>query len=238
MPISPDDIWLKLEPELAVESGHGSGSVPILKPQVIWLAAQAATYENGRALDIGFGCGFSAVSMALGGGMDVVAATLDSAGSARLKRAQERCERLCGSKVRIEKGVSSDMYLPFAAKNRDQYDLIFVDGGHRFDDVFVDVHYAGRLAKPGGLMVLDDTHFGAIRSVANWVNTNLSHLWEPFEICRNIVSWKRIGSDDLSQEHRRGSGRLLKFSIATENSGKYQRDPALDLPLQGDFAKR
>jgi len=31
-----------------------------------------------------------------------------------------------------------------------------VDGNHRFDAVFVDLYYLGRLLRPGGVMFLDD----------------------------------------------------------------------------------
>ena len=72
-----------------------------------------------------------------------------------------------------------------------KFGFIFVDAGHRVDDVFIDVHYAKDLCVPGGIMALDDTYYGAIRVVVNWVISNLGHIWKPYQILRNTISWIR-----------------------------------------------
>jgi GNAT superfamily N-acetyltransferase/predicted O-methyltransferase YrrM len=43
-----------------------------------------------------------------------------------------------------------------------QFDLAFVDGNHRFESVFLDLIYAGRLLKDGGVVFVDDTQLPGV----------------------------------------------------------------------------
>ena len=44
----------------------------------------------------------------------------------------------------------------------DQFDLIFIDGWHTFDNVMVDIFYSINLLKPGGYIILDDADFPSV----------------------------------------------------------------------------
>ena len=39
----------------------------------------------------------------------------------------------------------------------ERFDMIYIDGSHEFDEVFVDAYYSYRLLSPGGIMLLDDS---------------------------------------------------------------------------------
>jgi len=41
-------------------------------------------------------------------------------------------------------------------------DFAFIDGGHSFEAVFVDMFYTDRILRVGGILVIDDTHFPAV----------------------------------------------------------------------------
>jgi predicted O-methyltransferase YrrM len=51
------------------------------------------------------------------------------------------------------------------------YDLILVDGWHTFDHTMIDTFYATRLLNEGGILVVDDVNFPAVRSVINHLLT-------------------------------------------------------------------
>ena len=73
--------------------------------------------------------------------------------------------------------------------------LIFIDGGHRFENVMTDFTLADLLCCVGGYVVLDDAWFPAIESVVNYVKTNrpdyaVAHL--PIPNCSVI---RKIGPD-------------------------------------------
>jgi hypothetical protein len=50
--------------------------------------------------------------------------------------------------------------------------LIFIDGGHRFEDVLMDFYLADRLCCVGGAIVFDDALFPAIETVIQYLITN------------------------------------------------------------------
>jgi hypothetical protein len=199
----------------------------VTREQMEWLTEVARIVPFKHALDLGFGCGFSAVAM-MGGGCSVTCVNNEAASVARRIEAEERYERLCGQPPVIIEG-STDSALPRLREEGRKFGLIFVDAGHRVDDVFIDVHYAKDLCVPGGILALDDTYYGAIRVVANWVMSNLGHLWKPYQILGNTISWKRteiVGDDSgLGLIHRTHDGPPVRFEVATENGYEFRYYP-------------
>ena len=51
----------------------------------------------------------------------------------------------------------SHAVLPRLLESRRRFDFAFIDGGHRFDEIFVDVYYADLLLARGGYLLLHDT---------------------------------------------------------------------------------
>jgi predicted O-methyltransferase YrrM len=195
----------------------------ITKEQMQWLTEVAERVPCKYALDLGFGCGFSATAM-VRGGCSVTCVSNEAATVPRRSEAEQRYERMCGQPPTIIE-APTDRALPMLLQEGREYGLIFVDAGHRVDDVFIDVHYAKDLCVPSGILALDDTYYGAIRTVANWVISNLGHVWKPYQILENTISWKRTemrGDDSKSRlAHRTHTGPPLGFEIATENGPEF-----------------
>ena len=62
--------------------------------------------------------------------------------------------------------------------------MVFIDGGHRFENVMIDFVLADQLCCVGGYIILDDAWFPAIESVINYVRANrpdytVAHLAVP-----------------------------------------------------------
>lgn len=200
----------------------------VTKEQMKWLTEVAAKVPGKEALDLGFGSGFSAVAMAQGG-CSVTSINNEAAAVPRRTEAEQRYERLCGHPPAIIE-APTDSALPRLRDEGRKFGLIFVDAGHRVDDVFIDVHYAKDLCRSGGILALDDTYYGAIRVVANWVISNLGHIWESYQILGNTISWKRteLTGDDsrLRLTHRTHDGPPLKFEVAIENANEFLLYPS------------
>jgi hypothetical protein len=119
----------------------------VTKEQMEWLTEVAQSVPSKDALDLGFGCGFSAVAM-VRGGCSVTCVNNEPANVPRRIEAEQRYERMCGQPPTIIE-ASTDRALPRLRDEGRKFGLIFVDAGHRVDDVFIDVHYAKGLCVPG-----------------------------------------------------------------------------------------
>jgi predicted O-methyltransferase YrrM len=202
----------------------------ITEEQMAWLTEVAQSVPLKEALDLGFGTSFSAVSM-VRGGCAVTAVNNEAPSVPRRVEAEQRYERMCGVPPRIIT-ASTDRALPKLCDEERRFGLIFIDAGHRVDDVFVDVHYAKDLCVPNGVLALDDTYYGAIRTVANWVMSNLGHIWKPYEVLGNTISWRRteMAGDDAETGlvHRSQAGPPIAFEAATENGEEFMLYPGSD----------
>ena len=58
-------------------------------------------------------------------------------------------------------------------------DAAFVDGSHRFHEVFVDLYYLRKLVRGGGLIILDDTDFASVGTALRYFEVNLGWKREP-----------------------------------------------------------
>lgn len=95
----------------------------------------------------------------------------------------------CGLQFLDEAGVAglveyhaeeSQVVLPrFLAEGR-SFDLAFVDGNHRFDGVFLDLVYLGRLVRAGGIVFVDDYQLPSVARAVSFCTTNLG--WKVEEV--------------------------------------------------------
>jgi predicted O-methyltransferase YrrM len=131
-----------------------------------------------RTIEVGLGYGIAALFMCEGlltnGEADAHHVVLDPNQATRFAN--------CGLQFLEEAGVShsieflpspSEIALPrFLAEGR-HFDLAFVDGNHRFDGVFLDLIYLGRLVRPGGIIFLDDYQLRSVAKAVAFCTSNL-----------------------------------------------------------------
>jgi predicted O-methyltransferase YrrM len=67
----------------------------------------------------------------------------------------------------------SSMALPQLLAEGLVADAAFVDGSHRFHEVFVDLYFLRKLVRPGGIVVLDDLSWPSVGIAATYFETNL-----------------------------------------------------------------
>lgn len=65
--------------------------------------------------------------------------------------------------------------LPLAVQQKEEYDLVFIDGMHLYDYTLLDFFYADLMLKVGGYMVFDDAHMPSVAKVISYVLTNRSY---------------------------------------------------------------
>jgi predicted O-methyltransferase YrrM len=112
----------------------------------------------------------------------------------------------CGLQALEDAGVSqlvehhaeeSEIVLPrFLAAGR-SFDLAFVDGNHRFDGVFLDLIYLGRLVRRGGIVFLDDYQLPAVARAASFCQTNLRWTIEEVSAPDDHHQWAVLRTSEL-----------------------------------------
>jgi hypothetical protein len=63
-------------------------------------------------------------------------------------------------------------------------DAAFVDGSHRFHEVFVDLYFLRKIVRPAGLIVIDDNWAPSVRTAARYYERNLGWIAIPGAFAR------------------------------------------------------
>ena len=70
-------------------------------------------------------------------------------------------------------GEASSIVLARLAGAGFMADAAFVDGSHRFHEVFVDLYFLRKLVRPGGLIILDDVAWPSVAAALRYFDLNL-----------------------------------------------------------------
>jgi predicted O-methyltransferase YrrM len=84
---------------------------------------------------------------------------------------------------------ASEIALPRLLSENRQFDFAFVDGNHRFDWVFLDLIYLGRLLRGGSVIFLDDYQLPAIRKALSFCTRNLQWTIEDDGVADDTHHW-------------------------------------------------
>lgn len=192
------DVLARLNREGSVVASDGSTHAlfPVAIPPAEGEAlARIVERERPSAcIEVGLGYGLSALWICEG----LLAGGVDDPRNVALDPYQPSRFAEIGLSSLVEAGVRdlvehiaepSEIALPrFLAEGR-SFDFAFVDGNHRFDGVFVDLVYLGRLLRPGAAIFLDDAQLPSVAKATafcvrdlGWVQEGLSppdphHRW-------------------------------------------------------------
>jgi predicted O-methyltransferase YrrM len=179
---------------------HSDGTLHNIFPVAVYAAEGEALRElvlregATRTIEIGLGYGISALHVCEGllGNADLAArhVVLDPNQATRFAN--------CGLQFLEEAGVAgmvehhaeaSEIALPrFLGEDR-RFHLAFVDGNHRFDGVFLDLVYLGRLVRPGGIVFVDDYQLPAVARAVSFCVTNLGWTLEEVSAADDLHRW-------------------------------------------------
>jgi predicted O-methyltransferase YrrM len=156
-----------------------------------------------RSLEIGFGYGFSTVWMldALSAQRDTCHVAIDPFEKTYLGGVGLRqVERLpYVTKFEWIEDYSIHALSRFI-KQKTNFDFIFVDGNHRFDDVLVDFYLSDQLLSPGGIIAFDDMWMASVRTVISFIETNRQYevVAQPIQ---NMVVLEKKTNDERDWAH-------------------------------------
>jgi len=95
----------------------------------------------------------------------------------------------------------SDRVAADLARANAAFDLIYIDGNHRFDDVLTDFYLYAPLCATGGHIVFDDVWMPSIRTVMSFVRANRNDFAEIATPVSSICVFQRIGDDTRKWNH-------------------------------------
>jgi predicted O-methyltransferase YrrM len=76
----------------------------------------------------------------------------------------------------------SSIILPRLLEENEQFDLVYIDGSHVFEDVFIDAYYTGRLLSQDGVVAFDDCCDPHVRKVLAFFRTNLGDSFQELDL--------------------------------------------------------
>lgn len=76
----------------------------------------------------------------------------------------------------------SQTALPAMWKETRKFDLIYIDGNHSFDDVFVDFYFCDRLLETQGVLVFDDCADPRVRKVTQFICRNYAEAYKEVKL--------------------------------------------------------
>jgi len=79
-------------------------------------------------------------------------------------------------------GQTSDLALPSLLEQGRRFGLIYVDGSHWFEDVFLDCHYSNHLLELGGIVLFDDSADPNIGKVLTFIRRNMRYALSEIDL--------------------------------------------------------
>jgi predicted O-methyltransferase YrrM len=168
-----------------------------------WVEREGAT----RTIEVGLGYGVSALAVCEG----LVRNGVGGARHVVIDPFQERRFGSEGLRLLEEAGMvalvelhpeESQLVLPRLVAEGRRFDLAFVDGNHRFDGVFLDLVYLGRLVRGGGIVFLDDYQLPAVARAVSFCTTNLGWTLEEVSAPDELHRWAVLRTPRVPPERR------------------------------------
>jgi predicted O-methyltransferase YrrM len=160
-----------------------------------------------RTIEVGLGYGVSALAVCEGlirnghdGARHVV---IDPFQETRFEGRGRRALEEAGMAPLVEHHrEESQLVLPRLVSEGRRFDLAFVDGNHRFDAVFLDLVYLGRLVRGGGIVFLDDYQLPAVARAVSFCTANLGWQLEETSPPDELHQWAVLRTPEAPPERR------------------------------------
>jgi predicted O-methyltransferase YrrM len=170
--------------------------------QGMWLHELALRIRPQQTLEIGLAYGFSTL---------YILAALEKQGCGRhtaIDPLQQKLWHGIGERLSLETPFrfipkySTDAMLELYRQG-EKFELIFIDGDHKFDSAFVDFQLSADLCPVGGCIVFDDACLKAIKKVVGFITANRPDFQRVKTKLSNVAVFTRIDQDRRDWSHFR-----------------------------------
>lgn len=219
--LDPLDPWFRsrllsmyaAEPQMGADGEkHPIGNVPGMSPEEgTWLYGHCLSVKPRATLEIGMAFGYSTLyilsAIAENGegrhtAVDPLQSSVFSGVASTQAQAAVREKGLQAEAFRLIE-ERSDRAAVDLARAGSTFEVIFIDGNHRFDDVLVDFYLCAPLCAIGGHIVLHDMWMSSIHTVTKYIRANRADFeWVPTP-AGNLGVFKKVGEDTRDWRHFR-----------------------------------
>lgn len=184
--------------------------------QGMWFYDQCCSLKPSATLEVGFAYGFSAVFF-----LAAIAANKTGHHTAIDPFERSAWHGIGLAIVRLIRAESSfqlieersDRAATDLARQNSRFDIIFIDGNHRLDDVLVDFYLYAPLCKIEGLIIFDDMWMRSIQTAVSFVRSNRPDFVEVTTHLPNVCVFRRVGEDLRQWNH------FQRFTVAGNGRG-------------------
>lgn len=134
--------------------GGNEGHTQQVQDETDFLSRKSSNVNS--VLEIGFNGGHSSETF-LGSSNDSIVDSIDIGYHHYVKFGNYFLKQKYGKRFNLFIGKSKDVLPTLIGENK-KYDLIFIDGSHKYEDVIVDLNYARKLSNKDTLIILDDVY--------------------------------------------------------------------------------
>jgi predicted O-methyltransferase YrrM len=181
------------------------GVTKISPDQGVWIYELCRKVKPQRTLEIGLAYGFSTIfflaaiqanGMGMHVAMDPFEKTEEYYGIGLQKVQELGMQRFF--RFMEEKDITG---IPALIREGLQFDVIFIDGNHRFDDVFLDFTLCDYVCAKNGFIILDDSWLPSISRVISFIENNRADYRHYPSPIKNIRVFQKVGDDQRNWDH-------------------------------------
>lgn len=179
--------------------------------EALYLRNVARLTEAERIAEIGFNVGFSSLAF-LESGPEVTVVSFELDRRHAVELAKEFVDDRYPGRHELVIGNSLQTVPAYADEKPGTFDLVFVDGGHEYDVASADIRNACRLARPGGILVVDDLtpwHLWGAGPSQAWYEAIENGFIEPLE---SFVDGKIVDTIAEPGDRAWAAGRVRRVS--------------------------
>ncbi|MFN7938827.1 MAG: class I SAM-dependent methyltransferase [Bryobacteraceae bacterium] len=207
-PYAPTLVSLyRQEPQLGVDGAKytpklGDG---VVVEEGLFLHDLARKINARNTLEVGFASGYSAVFL--------LAASQDRSGTTHTAIDPFETSDYHGVGIQLVKSVGmesrfrlmeefSSLAIPQLAREKKKFDLIFIDGDHKFDSAFLDFTLADMVVENGGYILLHDRWMSSIQTMVRYIEKNRADYRAEFsDAVPNIAVFRKVSKDTRNWQH-------------------------------------
>lgn len=172
----------------------GDRATSIRPGEAVFINALLSHYQLTRTLEIGFAYGYSAAYI-----LDATKAhhvVIDPNQDEYSYLGPANIGTLGWSSKLEHRPHPSHKALPELLNEGRRFQFVFIDGGHKFDDIFVDWFYSDLLLEVDGFVLFHDAWMRSTQIVAEFVRTNRRGYRECATPVSNLILFRKTSVED------------------------------------------